>query len=142
MHTVNVIFFGKKMSTSDELRAALNRRLKKIDVVAAPVTAKSSVETVSPAVSETIPDETKQDQLSQQVYRSGWGVTPPIQRSVMLPPPLASRESPTKSEMGSGRVCFKFSKFCVFFSGLRTRSRGVWSTSVFGTLPHHEKEGS
>lgn len=91
------------MSTSDELRAALNRRLKKIDT--------SPRASLSPKVnvaSEHTPSrsvDSKEDALNPQTYRSGWAMTPPIPRSIVLPPPLSNPSSPTKSETGVGRVC-------------------------------------
>ena len=92
------------MSTSDELRAALNRRLKKIDV-AVP----ENVAVLSPVRSEN--RDGKVDPLSQQAYRSGWSMTPPIPRSEFLPPPLLNNLSPTKSDLGIGRVCIVYSCF-------------------------------
>jgi len=82
------------MSTSEELREALTRRLKKIDK------AGGAEIQVPPAVGQNGGTESPQERADgSHTYRSGWNNTPPLARSNMLPPPPPVPPSPTRSEV-------------------------------------------
>ena len=95
------------MSSSEELREALNRRLKKIDSHASGGTHDSrSPSGVSPPAIPVIELlDRKDDSQENQTYRSGWPTTPPIPRPSMVPPPPPVFPTPVKSDVFPPKVC-------------------------------------
>lgn len=85
--------------SSDELRDALNRRLKKIDSGGS---REISVDATSPAGVRLRSPENKD---GHNTFRSGWTSTPPIARSTLLPPAQLNPGSPTRSEASKVKVC-------------------------------------
>ena len=82
------------MSTSDELREALTRRLKKIDKAGG-----ADVPLPSTVSQNGGTDSPQERADGSHTYRSGWNNTPPLARSNMLPPPPPVPPSPTRSEL-------------------------------------------
>lgn len=95
------------MSTSDELREALNRRLKRIDVSQSGIEASIVQHSIPLEVAHVRSPGSKEDPTNHQTYRSGWATTAPIPRSVVLPPPRSNPGSPAKSESPYKKVCFQ-----------------------------------
>lgn len=83
------------MSTSDELRSALNRRLQRID---------SAGPRRESATQEERTAHTPDVKDNQNIFRSGWTNTPPLGRPTMLPPPPQDPPTPLKSADNSIRV--------------------------------------
>ena len=82
------------MSTSDELREALTRRLKKIDKAGG-----AEIDGASLQIANAGNESPHERSEGSQTYRSGWNNTPPLARSNMLPPAPPVPPSPTRSEL-------------------------------------------
>ncbi len=93
------------MSTSDELRSALNRRLQRID---------SAGPRRESGPRDDGRDRTPDVKDNQNIFRSGWSNTPPLGRATMLPPAPDDPPIPLKAADKSGRVSVIISKFSPF----------------------------
>jgi hypothetical protein len=89
--------------TSNELKDALNRRLKKFETGGGKVHEEPARTVSGNSENESLP-KSPDDREVNQLYRSGWNAPAPIPRSNLLPAPVVL-PSPLKSEATPKKVC-------------------------------------
>jgi hypothetical protein len=114
--------------SSEELKNALSRRLKKIDSANANFVSEPRPD---PYTAEQASDDNKRspEKKGESAYRSGWSVAPPIMRANIYAAAPSVRPTPIKSEIKSQKVCSPFIKYSNPFSPALMKSQRDKSTS-------------